>query len=134
MRWLYPRPHGRSRRSYAAGPVLSFKVGPFPVTGYPWFFISAVLLGGGIGFGWQLLVWVFVVFVSVLAHELGHALVGKLYGGKPEIRLEAFGGVTYSQLPGRPSPAKQFILSLAGPVAGLALGAICWGLVRAAPP
>src|SRR6266851_667824 len=120
-RRVYPRPPARSRRAagfapcgYTARPVLSFKVGPFPVTVYPWFFISAVLLGGGIGFGWQLLVWVFVVFVSVLAHELGHALVGKLYGGKPEIRLEAFGGVTYSQLPGRPSPAKQFILSLAG--------------------
>jgi len=114
--------------------VLSFRVGPFPVTVYPWFFISAVLLGGGLGFGWKMLVWIFVVFVSVLVHELGHAVVGKLYGGRPEIRLEAFGGVTYSQLRQRPGPGKQFILSLAGPVAGLVLGAVCWGLVRAMPP
>ena len=81
-----------------------------------------------------MLVWIFVVFVSVLAHELGHAIVGRLYGGKPEIRLEAFGGVTYSQLRQRPSPGKQFILSLAGPVAGLLLGALCLGLVRVLPP
>jgi Zn-dependent protease len=114
--------------------VLRFRVGPFPVSVYPWFFISAVLLGGSLGFGWKMLAWIFVVFVSVLAHELGHALLGRLYGGRPEIRLEAFGGVTYPQLRERPGPGKQFILSLAGPVAGLILGVICWMLVRALPP
>ena len=86
------------------------------------------------GFGWKMLAWLFVVFVSVLAHELGHAVVGKLYGGRPEIRLEAFGGVTYPRLAQRPGPGKQFILSLAGPVAGLVLGALAWALVRAMPP
>jgi Zn-dependent protease len=114
--------------------VLSFRVGPFPVTVYPWFFISAVLLGGGLGFGWRMLVWIFVVFVSVLVHELGHAVVGKLYGGRPEIRLEAFGGVTYPQFQTRPTPGKQFVLSVSGPLAGLALGALCLVLVNLVPP
>ncbi|TMA29473.1 MAG: hypothetical protein E6J78_01630 [Deltaproteobacteria bacterium] len=114
--------------------MLRFRLGPFPVLVYPWFFISAVLLGSGLGFGWKMLAWIFVVFVSVLAHELGHALVGRLYGGRPEIRLEAFGGVTYPQLRERPGPGRQFILSLAGPVAGLVLGALCWMVVRALPP
>jgi Zn-dependent protease len=116
--------------------VLKFKVGPFPVQVYPWFFISAVLLGSasGYGFDWTMLVWIAVVFISVLVHELGHAVVGRALGGRPEIRLEAFGGVTYPQLRQRPGPGRQFILSLAGPVAGLLLGAACYGLVRAAPP
>jgi Zn-dependent protease len=101
---------------------------------YPWFFLTAVLLGQGYGFGWKMAAWIFVVFVSVLAHELGHAVVGRIYGGQPEIRLEAFGGVTYPQLRTRPGPGRQFILSLAGPVAGLVLGGICWGIVQALPP
>jgi Zn-dependent protease len=114
--------------------VLRFRLGPFPVSIYPWFFISAVLLGANLGFGWKMLAWIFVVFISVLAHELGHAVIGKAYGGQPEIRLEAFGGVTYPRFQVRPSPGKQFILSLSGPLAGLALGAICLGLVSAFPP
>src|SRR6267143_7075893 len=138
---VYPRPPAWSRRAagfapcgYTARPVLSFRVGPFPVTVYPWFFISAVLLGGGLGFGWRMLLWIFVVFVSVLVHELGHAVVGKLYGGRPEVRLEAFGGVTLPQLRARPRPAQQFILSLAGPVAGLLLGGLALALEQVLPP
>src|SRR5947209_6016350 len=114
--------------------MLSFRLGPFPVQVYPWFFLSALLLGGDLGFGWQMLAWVFVVFVSVLAHELGHAIVGRLFGGRPEIRLEAFGGVTFPQFQERPGPARQFVLSVAGPIAGLLLGAAAWGLLRALPP
>ena len=114
--------------------MLRFKLGPFPVTVYPWFFLSAILLGANQGFGWQMLAWILVVFVSVLVHELGHAVVGLLYGGRPEIRLEAFGGVTFPQLPSRPSPAKQFVLSFAGPIAGLLLGAAAYGFVKWLPP
>jgi len=114
--------------------VLHFKVGPFPVSVYPWFFITAVLLGTDYGFGWKMLAWIFVVFVSVLVHELGHAIVGRLFGGRPEIRLEAFGGVTFPQFATRPGPGRQFILSVAGPVAGLLLGAAAYLLVRSWPP
>ena len=114
--------------------VFSFRIGPFPVTVFPWFFLSAVVLGADMGTTWKIFAWIFVVFVSVVFHELGHAVVGKLYGGHPEIRLEAFGGVTFPQLPERPGPVKQFVLSFAGPIAGLLLGAIYWGLVRVWPP
>jgi Zn-dependent protease len=114
--------------------VLRFKVGPFPVTVYPWFFLSAILLGAGYGFGWRMAAWIFVVFVSVLVHELGHALVGRALGGRPEIRLEAFGGVTFPQFRTRPRPSRQFILSFAGPIAGLLLGTAAYGIVRAIPP
>jgi Zn-dependent protease len=114
--------------------VLRFKVGPFPVLVFPWFFLSAILLGAGYGFGWRMAAWIFVVFVSVLVHELGHAVVGRVFGGQPEIRLEAFGGVTFPQFRIRPTPSRQFVLSFAGPVAGLLLGALAYALVRALPP
>ena len=114
--------------------MLRFRVGPFPITVYPWFFLSAVLLGGDFGFGWKMAAWIFVVFASVLIHELGHALVGRAYGGHPEIHLQAFGGVTFPQFARRPGPGRQFVLSLAGPVAGLLLGAFAFALVRLLPP
>ena len=114
--------------------MLRFRIGPFPITVYPWFFLSAVILGGDLGFGWKMAAWIIVVFFSVLIHELGHALVGRWYGGKPEIHLQAFGGVTFPQFRERPRPGRQFILSLAGPIAGLLLGAAAYALVHALPP
>ena len=114
--------------------MLRFKVGPFPVLVYPWFFLSAILLGPSINSGWLILAWILVVFVSVLGHELGHALVGRAYGGSPEIRLEAFGGVTLTHVPTRLGPGRQFILSFAGPIAGLLIGALAWGLGHVLPP
>ena len=114
--------------------MLRFKVGPFPVLVFPWFFLSAILLGPGLTFGWQMLAWIVVVFVSVLGHELGHAIVGRVYGGSPEIRLEAFGGVTLPRVPRRLGPGRQFVLSFAGPVAGLLVGAAAYGLGTLLPP
>ncbi len=114
--------------------MLRFKVGPFPVLVYPWFFLSAILLGAGYGFGWKMAAWIFVVFLSVLVHELGHAVVGRIFGGRPEIRLEAFGGVTFPQFRAPPPPRRQFVLSFAGPIAGLLLGAAAYLLMRAIPP
>jgi Zn-dependent protease len=114
--------------------MFSFRIGPFPVTVYAWFFLSAVLLGQSYGFGWKMAAWIFVVFVSVLCHELGHAVVGRVFGGHPEIQLQAFGGVTFPQFKKRPGPGRQFLLSLAGPLFGLFLGAAAWGLVQFFPP
>jgi Zn-dependent protease len=114
--------------------VLRFRLGPFPVTVYPSFFIAALLLGVWGGALWRIAAWIFVVFVSVLGHELGHAVFGLWLGGRPEIKLEGFGGETYPRLPSRPSALKQFGLSLAGPVAGLLLGAAAFALGRALPP
>jgi Zn-dependent protease len=40
-----------------------------------------------------LLLWVLCVFVSVLIHELGHVLVGRLFGSQGHIVLYTFGGL-----------------------------------------
>ena len=114
--------------------MFSFRLGPFPVTVYPHFFLGAVLLYGEFAFSWRMLVWIGVVFMSILFHELGHALVGRALGGSPEIALQMLGGVTYPQLLRRPSPSRQFLLSVAGPIFGLLLGGLAWLMTAYLPP
>jgi hypothetical protein len=111
--------------------VLRFRLGPFPVAIEPWFWISAVLLGPGLGRDWsRLLIWVLVVFLSVLIHEIGHAVVAKGLGGRPQIILRAFGGVTLPLLQKRPSWLAEVVLSVAGPLFGLSLYGVAWLMQR----
>src|SRR5438128_8146049 len=85
--------------------------------------------------GWQtLLIWIAVVFVSVLVHELGHAVVARALGGRPEIVLRAFGGVTLPLLRRRPSAVQEIALSIAGPLFGASLWVVAWLLMRTAQP
>ena len=66
------------------------------------------------------------VFLGVLIHEFGHALVARHYGYRPEIVLHALGGVT---LHNRPANSRQdFFITLAGPVAGLIVGGVLYGV------
>jgi hypothetical protein len=63
--------------------------------------------------------------VSVLAHELGHAVAYRRYGAESRIVLSSFFGLTYGEaLP----PGRRIAVSLAGPVTGFVLG----GLILAA--
>ena len=120
-------PHTR----YTARPVLRFRLGPFPVSVAPSFLLAAAILGFPFLEDLPILaLWILVVFVSVLVHEMGHAVVGKALGGHPEIQLERFGGVTFPRLPAPPSALSQIGLSLAGPIAGLIPGAAGWAIER----
>ena len=38
--------------------------------------------------------WMVVITVSVLVHEMGHALTGRAFGQRVKITLTAFGGLT----------------------------------------
>lgn len=70
--------------------------------------------------------WVAIVLVSVLVHELGHALVGRLFGLTPQIELHGMGGTT-SWIDGRDvGHARGIAISLAGPFAGFALAALLY--------
>ncbi|MBM3202137.1 MAG: stage IV sporulation protein FB, partial [Chlamydiae bacterium] len=87
----------------------------------PFFFLTAMIIGyinsrTPIG----TFLWTFVIFVSVLFHEFGHAFMGFIFGQKPRIELTAFGGLTYPDGP-KLSLWKEFLVILAGPLFGFSL-------------
>lgn len=63
---------------------------------------------------------IFVIFFSILIHELGHALTAKMFGcDSIRIAMVMFGGyATHSHT----TRGKSVVISLAGPSFGLALG------------
>jgi len=64
-----------------------------------------------------------VILVSILVHELGHAVVARRLGlGPVGILLHGFGGLTASSRP--PSPRQGLLMTAAGPGAGLLLAAL----------
>jgi Zn-dependent protease len=93
-----------------------------PVRVSPWFWVMSLLLGmgGGKADPVNTLIWVAVVFVSILVHELGHAFTQRYFGGNPWITLYSFGGLASCNDCDR-SPRSQILILLAGPGAGFAL-------------
>ena len=107
---------------------MEMKLGSFPVRIRPGFFLVAALLGGREGLD-GLATWLVASFVSVLFHELGHATVGRAFGQTPSISLYEGGGLTSFAPGGRKIAAWEHIaISLAGPVAGFALGSLVYVL------
>ncbi len=83
--------------------------------------LALILFMGGWGNLVTSGVFVLAIAVSVVIHELGHAVVIKAMGWDAEIVIHGFGGVTLSQ--SRPRPWQQVGISLAGPVMnGLQMG------------
>ncbi len=71
--------------------------------------------------------WILVLLVSVLWHELGHAVAFKKFGLEPRIELYAFGGITQVNETTTPlSTRRSLIISFAGPGAGLLLGGLAY--------
>lgn len=97
---------------------LNFRVLSIPVRVHPLFWLAAVLLGvRGNEQPQRLMLWVGAVFVSILVHELGHALAARFCGWDPRITLHVFGGLASYQ-PTYRSPKRQILITLAGPGAG----------------
>lgn len=85
----------------------------------------------------QMVVCAFIVFISVLVHEFGHALIGWIYNQSPMITLFAMGGMTERRTPTKLSPAREFLLVACGPLFGFFLvivSAIALPLVSAEMP
>jgi Zn-dependent protease len=81
--------------------------------------LAAVMSGGAIG-----VVFSAALFVSVLLHELGHAVVARRRGVPIEgIDLHFFGGVAKLAAPPR-SPDDEIAIAIAGPLVSLALGVL----------
>jgi len=83
-------------------------------------FLGYAALSRGLAF---LAAWVVIAAVSVLVHELGHAVAARAAGAHPHISLVGFGGLTtFEQPTGGLSRARSIGISLAGPATGLVLG------------
>jgi stage IV sporulation protein FB len=86
---------------------------------HPFFWLMAVVIGWfwfelrGIPF---LLLWVLCVFVSVLAHEMGHVLMGRRFGSYGHILLYSFGGLAFDAGNVR-ERWQRVLVSFAGPFA-----------------
>ncbi len=93
-----------------------------PVAIHPFFWILAAIIGWGYSGGSVLgtLIWVAIVFVSVLVHEYGHALTAMAFRQKAKIDLVALGGLTSFEGP-KLKFWQQFIIVLNGPLFGFGL-------------
>jgi Zn-dependent protease len=116
---------------------LNFSLLGIPVRVHPLFWLIILMLGGSLGDAGAVLTWIVAVFLSILVHELGHAMVMRAYGFRPWITLYAFGGQAsydprYAASRKGSGPLAQVLISLAGPVAGfLLVGVLLLGLKAA---
>jgi Zn-dependent protease len=116
-------------------PMLTFRLLGIPVTIHPSFLIIAGLLGLSSGRLALLFAWVGIVFVSILIHELGHALTARAFGAEVEIELNAIGGLTSWSTPeGELGPGRRAIVAAAGSGVGVFFGGAVWLVSRLTGP
>ncbi|MEZ6055601.1 MAG: site-2 protease family protein [Planctomycetaceae bacterium] len=114
---------------------LRFRLFSIPVRVGPSFWLVSAIFGfdylridAGL-FG----VWMLVVFVSILVHELGHGLTAKWLGYPPTIVLYQFGGMAFYRPDYEYTPWRATMITAAGPLAGLGLCLVAytwwmWGM------
>jgi Zn-dependent protease len=121
---------------------LNFRVVGVPVRVHPWFWLMTLLLGAqgvnsraGVGY---LFMWVLVVFVSILIHELGHVAAFRFYGIRSHVVLYQCGGLAVADsqmgwLSGRGTRHRGYagdaLIAFAGPLAGFVFAAFAMGIV-----
>lgn len=107
--------------------TIQFQLWGIPVTIHPMSWIVLAIIGGGFGISdrdslVQVLCFVTAGILTLLAHEFGHALVGRsLGGGNASIIIAGMGGLTHHERTPS-SRLNYFITVLAGPLASLLLG------------
>ena len=112
---------------------LNFSLFGIPVRVHPFFWLITLFLGPirsqRPDILYAVLAWILAVFISILIHELGHALVQRAYGYRPWITLYGLGGLaSYDpaavyQPRGSPT-VRQILISAAGPGAGFLMQVI----------
>lgn len=112
---------------------MNFRIGSIPVRVNAAFAFIALFMAMNERDPRVIALWVAIVFVSVMIHELGHALTGKAFGLEPRIELHGMGGTTSWTNNRDIGHAKRIAISLAGPFAGFTFGIVSLFLLRAAP-
>jgi stage IV sporulation protein FB len=106
---------------------LRFQLFNIPVRVHPMFWLSSAFMVWDGENPVRTFLGVLCLFISVLVHELGHAVVIRRFGFSSEIVLYLFCGyATSSHFPFR----KAIAVSVAGPAAGLLLGALVYMVGR----
>lgn len=113
-----------------------FSLFGIPVRVHGAFWLSALILGyiqfRGEG-AWMIALWVPIMFLGVLLHEMGHALMLKRFRVPSEVHLVGMGGFT--QHGGRGlTHLRSILVSFAGPAVGLVLGGITLAVLLVGPP
>lgn len=92
-----------------------------PISIHPFFWVFSVLIGYLMSSSiYGTAIWVVIIFVSVLVHELGHATMALIFKQKPKIELIAMGGLT-SYHGKKLKYYQQFLIVLNGPLFGVGL-------------
>jgi stage IV sporulation protein FB len=107
---------------------LRFSIFGIPTRIHPGFWIIALLLGWRNAEMGLTSLNVLGIFVSILVHELGHALAARRYGWPPIIVLYTFGGLAVYQPTFGHTRKRSAWISFAGPLAGFVLGGLAYGL------
>jgi stage IV sporulation protein FB len=109
------------------GVVLSFRLFDIPIKVRVSFLAVAVFLGFSGNDLSAVVAWVGVVFVSILVHELGHALTARHLGAEVAIELNAIGGLTrWGLREGEMSPGRRALLAASGSAVGVVFGGLVW--------
>jgi len=107
---------------------MSFRLFGFDVVIHGSFWITAVLFGF-LSYSSNIalvVAWALVVLVSVLVHELGHAVMIRRLGIQPEISLHGMGGTTSWNMPLPVSRLQHIVISVAGPFFGFGLALLVY--------
>ncbi len=102
------------------GGGLRLRVAGTPVLLEWTFLVWTVLIGSTLGEPALVVAWLVIVTVSILIHELGHALALRGWGVPSRITLHVMGGVTTHEA-ALATRWSRIAVSLAGPAAGMAL-------------
>ena len=105
-----------------------FSVFGIPTRVHPGFWVVAALIGWANAQMAFTLTWVACLFVSILVHELGHALSARSFGWPPNILLYSFGGLAFFSPGHGYTRGRGIWVSFAGPLAGFVLAGLVFVL------
>lgn len=100
---------------------LCFSIARIPVRVLPTFWLCGILSGSSLldGGHFELLgIWIACLFVSILIHEMGHAVMAYAYGWPPQVYLYHFGGLAVYRPYHGQTTWQSIAISFAGPAAG----------------